>query len=78
MLCGAAAVLQASGSDSAVFDPFSFQQDGLAAPQVDVSRYEVGDALCVSLVFIVGEEVRDPLFEMAGEASTIDVAANTQ
>jgi hypothetical protein len=45
MLCGVAAVLQASGFDSVAFDPFSFQQDGLAAPEVDVSRCEIADVL---------------------------------
>ena len=33
MLCGMAVVLQASGFDGVAFDPFSFRQDGLAAPQ---------------------------------------------
>lgn len=45
MLCGLAAVLQASGFDGVAFDPFSFQQDGLAVPEVDVGRGEVTDAL---------------------------------
>ena len=36
MLCGLAAMLQASGFDCVAFDPFSFQQDCLAAPEVDV------------------------------------------
>ena len=38
MLYGLAAVLQASGFDCVAFDPFSFQQDALTAPEVDVSR----------------------------------------
>ena len=45
MLCGLAAVLQASGFDSVAFDPFSFQQDGLTTPEVDISRRQVTDAL---------------------------------
>jgi hypothetical protein len=35
MLCGMAAVLQASGFDGVAFDPFSFQQDGSTAPEVN-------------------------------------------
>ena len=38
MLCGFAAMLQASGSDGVAFDPFSFQQDGLTTSEVDVGR----------------------------------------
>ena len=36
ILFGLAAMLQASGFDCVAFDPFSFQQDCLAAPEVDV------------------------------------------
>jgi hypothetical protein len=36
VLCGLVAMLQASGFDCVAFDPFSFQQDCLAAPEVDV------------------------------------------
>src|SRR3954447_19749143 len=38
MLCGGSLVLQAAISDCVSFDPFSFQQDGLGTPEVDVSR----------------------------------------
>ena len=57
MLCGMAAALQASGFDGVAFYPFSFQQDGLAAPEVDVGRRQVADALVVSQVVVVGYEV---------------------
>jgi hypothetical protein len=48
MLFGDVAVVQASAMDGLSFDPFSFQKDGLAAPEVDVGRCQVGDALVVS------------------------------
>ena len=32
---------QAPGFDGLLFDPFSLSQDGLAAPEVDISRGEV-------------------------------------
>lgn len=38
MLCGFAAVLQASGPDGVALDPFSVEQDGLTAPEVDCGR----------------------------------------
>jgi hypothetical protein len=48
VLCGIAAMMQVSGFDGLSFDPFSFQEDSLAAPEVDVSRGEIGDALVIS------------------------------
>src|SRR4051812_2741041 len=65
MLCGLAAVVQASVLDGLSFDPFSFKQDGLASAEVDVGGGEVGDALVVSKMIIVGDELADPGFEVA-------------
>ena len=67
MLGGLAAVYQASVLDGLSFDPFSFQQDGLAAPEVDVGRGEVGDGLVVSQVVVVGDEGGDLGLEIAGK-----------
>src|SRR5262252_4298481 len=67
MLGGIAAVYQASVLDGLSFDPFSFQQDSLAAPEVDVGRGEVGDSLVVSQVVVVGDEGGDLGFEIAGQ-----------
>src|SRR6266508_4588915 len=67
MLCGLAAMVQASDLDCLSFDPFSFKQDGLTASEVDVGRGEVGDALVVSQVIVVGDEVADLGFEIAGQ-----------
>jgi hypothetical protein len=38
ILCGGSLVLQAAISDCVSFDAFSFQQDGLGASEVDISR----------------------------------------
>ena len=65
MLCGLAAVKQASVLDGLSFDPFSFKQDGLASAEVDVGRGEIGDALVVSQVIVVSHELADPGFEIA-------------
>ena len=48
MLGGDLAVVQASVLDGVSFDPFSFQEDGLATSEVDVGRCQIGDALVVS------------------------------
>jgi hypothetical protein len=33
--------MQASVLDGFAFDPFSFQQDGLTAPQIDIGRRQI-------------------------------------
>ena len=58
---------QASGFECLVFDPFSFQQDGLAAPKVNISRRQVGYAFVISQVIVVADEVSNLLFEIAGQ-----------
>ena len=72
MLCGDAAVVQASVLDGLSFDPFSFQQDGLAAPEVDVSRRQVGDTLVVSQMVVVGDEVTDLGLESTGQIVVLE------
>ena len=72
MLCGLAAMVQASVLDGLSFDPFSFKQDGLAASEVDVGRGEIGDALVVSQVIVVGDEVADLGFEIARQIVVLE------
>src|SRR5215475_9079128 len=67
MLCGDTAVVQASVLDGVSFDPFSFQEDGLAASEVDVGRRQIGDALVVSQMVVVGDEVADLGLEITGQ-----------
>src|SRR5436305_11440348 len=78
MLCGLAAVKQASGLDGLAFDPFSFKQDGLACAEVDIGGGEVGDALMVSQVIVVSDELVDPGFEIAGEVVVLQQDAVLQ
>ena len=47
MLRGLFVVKQPTVLDGLAFDPFSFQQDGLTAPEVDVGRGEIVDALVI-------------------------------
>ena len=44
---------QASHFDGLSFDLFSLLQDGLAAPEVDIGRGEVLQALVISLMIVV-------------------------
>ena len=70
MLGGILAVKQASGFECLAFDPFSFQQDSLATPEVDVSGREVGDAFMATQVIVMADEVSDLQFEIAGQDSS--------
>ena len=56
MLCGLPAMQQASVCDGLSFDPFPFNEDGLAASEVDVGRRKIGQALVVAQVIVVGDE----------------------
>src|SRR5712671_1886810 len=59
ILSGVLLVLQAAISDCVSFDPFSFQQDGLGASKVDVSRCEITQALVIAAMVVVIDECVD-------------------
>ena len=67
MLGGRFAVLQAPFVECLSFNPFSFQQDGLAASKVDIGGREVSKALVIALVIVVRDEGIDLCFELAGQ-----------
>ena len=50
MLSGDCTVVQAYGLDGLSFNPFSFQEDCPAAPEVDVGRCQIADGLVVTLL----------------------------
>ena len=66
-LCGSLLMLQATFLDCVPFGPFSFQQDGLTAPEVDIGWRQIVDALVVAQVIVVGDEGFDPSLELAGQ-----------
>ena len=66
-LSGLRVVLQAAICDSLSFDPFAFEEDGLAAPEVDVGRGEIVDALVIALVVVVRDEGLNLAFQVAGQ-----------
>src|SRR4030095_218769 len=78
MLCGDVAMVQATAMDGLSFDPFSFQKDGLAAPEVDVGRCQVGDALVVSQMVVVGDEVAYPGLELGRQIVVLEQDAILQ
>ena len=78
MLCGDIAVVQASVLDGLSFDPFSFEQDGLAASEVDVGRRQISDALVVSQMVVVGDELADLSLEVTGQIVVLEQDAVLQ
>src|SRR5687768_598734 len=50
---------QAALSDGFAFDPFSFQHDDVAAPEIDVGGCEIAKALVVAAVVVMIDERRD-------------------
>jgi len=58
-------MLQASLLDGLSFDPFSLQEDGLAAAEVDIGRCEIVEALVIAPVIVVVDERPDLGFEIA-------------
>ena len=63
---------QVAIGDCLSFDPFSFDQNGLAPPEVDVGGRQVGDALVISQVIVVGDEGRDLGFEIARQVIVLE------
>ena len=72
MLCGLNVVKQPTVLDGFAFDPFSFQQDGLAASEVDVGRGEIVDALMIAPVIVVRDERIDLSFEVTGQIIVLE------
>lgn len=56
---------QAPGFDSLSFDPFALLQDGLAAPEVDVGRGDVLQALVIAAMVVMFDKGIDLLPEIA-------------
>ena len=57
---------QAPGFECLPFDPFSLFQNGVAAPEVDIGRCEVLQALVIAPVIVVIDKGVDLLPEIAG------------
>ncbi len=56
--------VQAAFFDGVSFDPFTFKQDYLASPEVDVGRGEIFEALVVSAIIVMLDEGCDLGFEV--------------
>ena len=78
MLSGDCRVVQASGLDGLPFSPFSFQEDGLAAPEVDVGRCQIADGLVVTLMVVMIDKSVDLGLEIAGQIVILEQDAVLQ
>ena len=78
MLCGLLVMQQAAVLDGLSFDPFSFHEDCLATPEVEVGRRQVADALVVTKVIVVCDEGFDFGFEVAGQVVVLEQDAVLQ
>ena len=72
MLCGLLVVNQPTVFDGFAFDPFSFQQDGLTASEVDVGRGKIIHALVIAPVVVVGDKRIDLGFEVTGQIIVLE------
>ena len=71
-------MLQSPLFDGLSLDPFSLQQNGLAASEVDVGRSEIVEALMVAPVVVVLDEGRDLAFEVSGQEVVLEQDAVLQ
>jgi hypothetical protein len=60
-------VLQATVCDCLALDPFAFEEDGLSAPEVDVSWGKIVEALVIAGMVVMRHEGGDLAFEVAGQ-----------
>ena len=60
-------MLQATVCDCLALDPFAFEEDGLSAPEVDVSRGKIVEALVIAGMVVVRHEGGDLALEIAGQ-----------
>ena len=65
-------VLRTTVCDGLALDPFAFEEDGLSAPEVDVSRSEIAEALVIAGMVVVLDEGRDLAFEIAGQVVMLE------
>ena len=65
-------MLQTTVGDGLALDPFAFEEDGLSAPEVDVSRSEIAEALVIAGMVVVLDEGRDLAFEIAGQVVVLE------
>ena len=69
---------QASACDGLPFDRFPLSEDCLAAPEVDVGRRQVAQALVAAQVIVVGDEGADLSLKVARQIVVLEQDAVLQ
>src|ERR1700692_643962 len=64
-------MLQATVCDCLALDRFAFEEDGLSASEVDVSRGKIVEALMIAGVDVMRHEGGDLAFEIAGQVGVL-------
>ena len=59
--------MQVPGFECLLFDPFSLFQNGLAAPEVDIGRRDIVQALIIAPIVVVIDEGFDLSFKITGQ-----------
>ena len=77
-LSGESGVHQASVLDGLSFDPFAFQDDGVASAEVNIGWRQVADGLVVTLVVVVLDEGVDLGLEIARQVVVFEQNAVLQ
>src|SRR3984893_3225433 len=72
MLCDLPTGQQAGIGDCLSFDPFPFDQNGLAPPEVDVGWRQIADALVIAQVIVVSDEGLDLSFEIPRQVIVLE------
>jgi hypothetical protein len=72
MLCSLPTVQQAAICNCLSFDPFPFDQNGLAPPEIDVGGGQIADALVIAQVILVSDEGLDLSFEFARQVIVLE------
>ncbi len=78
MLFDGFAVMQPAFFECPSFYPFSLQQDGLTAPEVDVSKCEIAQALVIALKIVMGDKGLDLGFKIAWQEVVLQQEAVLQ
>ena len=65
-------MLQATVCDCLALDPFAFEEDGLSAPEVDVSWGKIVEALVIAGMVVMSHESRDLTLEIAGQIIVLE------
>ena len=72
MLCGLPTVQQGAICNCLSFDPFPFDQNGLAPPEIDVGGRQIADALVIAQVIVASDRGLNLSFEIGRQVIVLE------